>query len=336
MNLEAQALINKLNKKYGDQTVVLANELPPTPKFTTGSLALDAMLGGGWPGNQWTELIGNFSDGKSTVILKTIAANQKRLEDFVTLWIAAEHFNEEWAESNGVDLSKVIVIRTQQMEFAYSTILEFAESKSVDCVVLDSYPALIADTEAAKEMDEMTVGLGARLTGKFFRKAGPACQRGLDERPILPIFVNQWREKIGVMYGDPRTTPGGLAKNYVFYTRVELKRDDWIEEAVPGQGKLRVGQVIKARTIKNKQAPPQRTASVDFYFADSNDFRAGEYDFAKDIFDTAKLYGVLAQAGPFYSFGDKRWKGQEAVLSEVRQDLDLQTAMYKEVLKASE
>lgn len=336
LDLETQALINKLNKKYGDQAVILGTDLPPIPKFTTGSLALDAMLGGGWPGNQWSELVANYSDGKTAVVLKTIAANQKLNPNFTTLWIAAEHFNDEWAEKCGCNLAQFVIVRTQQMEFAYDTVLQFAEERAVDCVVIDSYPALSANQEINKSMDEFTISAGARVNAKFFRKAGAVTLRGENERPILPIFINQWREKIGVMYGDPRTIPGGKAKDYVMYTLVELKRDEWIEEARHGQGKVRVGQVIKARTIKNKQAPPQRTATVDFYFDDTDDFHAGEYDFAKDIIDTAKLYGVLQQNGPYYSFVDKKWKGQDAVLEEVRQDLDLQDAMYKEVLRASE
>lgn len=336
LDLETLALINKLNKKYGEQTAVLGTEIPPIPKFTTGSLALDAMLGGGWPGNQWNELVGNYSDGKTAVILKTIEANQKLNPKFTTLWIAAEWFNEEWASTCGIDLSRMVIIRTQKMEFAYQQILEFAEARAVDCVVLDSYPALSPDAELQKDMDDWSISLGARVNAKFFRKAGEVILRGPDERPILPIFVNQWREKIGVMYGDPRTIPGGKAKDYVMYSLVELKRDDWIEEARHGQGKVRVGQVIKARTIKNKQAPPQRTATVDFYFDNTDEFRAGEYDKTKDIVDTAKLYGVIRQTGPMYYFGDNKWKGQDAMLDEVRQDLGLQEAIYKEVLKASE
>jgi RecA/RadA recombinase len=137
----------------------------------------------------------------------------------------------------------------------------------VDCVVIDSLPALVPSSENEKEMEESTVGRTALLTNKFFRKVGKASKRSLteSERPFIGIMINQWRSKIGVMYGDPRTTPGGLGKDYAFFTRIEIKRDDWVEVGT-GQEKHRVGQTIKIRTLKNKSAPPGSTALVDFYF----------------------------------------------------------------------
>ena len=139
------------------------------------------------------------------------------------------------------------------------------DNRAVDCVVLDSLPALIPNNEWDKDMEEFSVGLGARLTSKFFRKSAKAQRRSLihEDRGCTGLIVNQWRQKIGVMWGDPRTTPGGLAKNFSYFARVEVKRDEWLKE-----GKQAVGQTIKGRTIKNKTYKPQQQAVVDFYFAD--------------------------------------------------------------------
>lgn len=342
INREAQAIVARINKKLGEDALVLGSDMKLAGRFTTGSLSLDVILGGGWPANQWSEIIGQESHGKTTVVLKTIAANQLVDTEFTTLWVAAEHYNEEIAAACGVDNSRVIVVATQQMEFAYETMLEFAESRAVDCIVLDSYPALIADEEQAKAMEEVVVALGARLTGKFFRKAGKATRRSLtdpDDRPLLGLIINQWRDQIGGFSprGTPRTTPGGKAKNYAFYVRVEVSRDEWIDEARPGKGKVRVGQVIKIRTVKNKTAAPQQVATLDYYFRDAPHlgFSKGDYDGAKEIFILSQLFDVVRRGGAYYSYGDRRWKGKEEFYNSVRGELTLQDELYLEVLAAA-
>jgi recombination protein RecA len=258
LNAEAQRVIALLNKKMGEGTVLLGSEInvEMLPRFPTGSVTFDYVLGGGFPGNQWNELIGEPSHGKTLIALKTVAANQKKDSDFITVWVAAEQWVPEYAKMCGVDTTRVIVIETTVMEEAYDAVIKFAESKSVDCIVIDSLPALSPSPEVEKDMDEMTVGRGALLTNKFFRKVGAAMKRSMleQERPILGIVINQWRFKIGVMHGDPRTTPGGVGKDYAFFTRCEVKRDEWIEIG-PSGNKKRIGQRIRIRTLKNKTAP---------------------------------------------------------------------------------
>ena len=261
-----------INKKMGDDTIVVGSEVIETGRMTTGSVAIDVALGGGWPTNQWHELIGEASNGKTALALKTIAANQKKDPDFTTVWVAAEQWVPGYATICGVDTSRVFVISSNIMEEAYEAVIKITESKQVDCIVIDSLPALVPTTEDEKEMEESTVGRAALLTNKFFRKVGKASKRSLvsDERPFIGLIINQWRSKIGVMYGDPRTTPGGLGKDYAFFTRTEVRRDEWIE-AGTGQEKRRVGQSIKFRIIKNKSAAPGQVAVVDFYFANGGD-----------------------------------------------------------------
>ena len=178
-------------------------------------------------------------------------------------------------------------------------------------------------------MDEFTVGLGARLTGKFFRKSAKAQRRSLleEDRGCTGLIINQWRDKIGVMWGDPRTTPGGKAKNFHYFSRVEVKKDEWLKD-----GKVAVGQTIKGRTIKNKTYRPQQQAVVDFYFADSGGFHMGDFDTVKDMVNIAIAYEVITRAGAFYSYQDEKWQGKERVLEALRADLGAQEALRAELM----
>ena len=133
------------------------------------------------------------------------------------------------------------------------------------------------------------------------------------------------------MYGDPRTTPGGLGKDYAFFTRIEVRRDEWIE-AGTGQEKRRVGQSIKFRVLKNKSAPPAQVAVVDFYFSNGGHIPAGEFDFAKEIVAIGKMNKVISRAGAYYRYGDRQWQGEDAMLSSIREELELKETLERDVL----
>ena len=339
INDEAKKIVAQLNKRFGDNVVVLASDIrsDTIPRITSGSTTLDYVLGGGFPGNQWNELIGEPSHGKTAVALKTIAANQQRDPNFTTVWVAAEQWVPEYAAMCGVDTERVIVIETSVMEEAYQAVIEFAESKSVDAIVIDSLPALSPAPEMEKDMSEMTVGKGALLTNKFFRVVGTAMKRSLveDERPVLGLIINQYRMKIGVMHGDPRTTPGGEGKNYAFFTRCEIRRDEWIETGT-GNSKVRIGQRIKVRTLKNKTAPPQRVAYFDFYFAEGGACKPGEYDFAKEIASLAVVMGVIDRKGGWFYYNDRKWQGIDSVIESIREEIDLKELIQKAVLESND
>jgi recombination protein RecA len=339
MNDEAKKVIALLNKKFGDNVVVLASDIRSDliPRITSGSTTLDYVLGGGFPGNQWNELIGEPSHGKTALALKTIAANQRLNPEHTTVWVAAEQWVPEYAAMCGVDTSRVIVIETSIMEEAYQAVIQFAESKSVDAIVIDSLPALSPAPEMEKDMSEMTVGRGALLTNKFFRVVGTAMKRSLveDERPVLGLIINQYRMKIGVMHGDPRTTPGGEGKNYAFFTRCEVRRDEWIEIG-SGTNKIRVGQRIKVRTLKNKTAPPQRVAYFDFYFAEGGDCAPGEFDFAKEIASLAVVKGIIDRKGGWYYHGERKWQGIEPVIASIREEINLKEELEKAVFSTTD
>ncbi len=323
MSETIESIVAAINKRYGDGTILVGNEVSNggINRITSGVLAFDLMLGGGWPVNQWSEIIGEESSGKTAVAFKTIAANQAVDPGWVALWIAAEDFVPEYAAAIGVDLSRLWVVQNNVMEEVYDLVIRALDSRAVDCIVIDSLPALVPGDEAEKTMEEFSVGLGARLTGKFLRKSGKAQKRSLveEDRGCTGLIINQWREKIGVMYGDNRTTPGGKAKNFHYFVRCEVKRDEWLTAKDE-----KIGQAIKARTIKNKTYRPQQTAVVDFYFADTPGFRLGDFDTVKDIVNIGIAIGTISRAGAYYSYGEQKWRGKEELVLAFREDLDLQ------------
>ena len=333
INSDALKLVSLINKKLGENTIVTADKARTIKRLPTGSLTLDVVLGGGWPTNQWVEIIGDASHGKTAIALKTIAANQVINPDFTVVWIAAEPFDTKYAEMCGVDTSRVLLVETNVMETAYETVIKFMESRSVDLVVVDSLPALVPMAEDEKEMEEFTVGRGALITNKFFRKVSAATRRDIveDERPVLGIMINQFRMKIGVLHGDPRTTPGGLGKDYAFAIRCEVKRDEWVEVG-SGQDKRRVGQTIRVKTIKNKTFPPQQTAYLDFYFAEGGVVDAGGYDRAKEIVALSILNGIVDRRGGWMYYGDRKWQGAQALIDSLREEVDLSEEISKAVM----
>jgi recombination protein RecA len=333
LNADVLKVVAQLNKKLGVNTVVTADQVSTIKRIPTGSLTLDVVLGGGWPMNQWVEIIGEASHGKTAIALKTIATNQAIDPEFTTAWIAAEPFDAGYAEMCGVDTSRVLLVETNNMEDAYDAVIRFMESKGVDLVVVDSLPALVPGAEDEKDMDEFTVGRGALITNKFFRKVSSATRReiGGDERPVLGIMINQYRMKIGVMHGDPRTTPGGLGKDYAFTIRCEVKRDEWLEVGT-GQEKRRVGQTIRVKTIKNKTFAPQQTAYLDFYFSAGGVVSEGEYDRGKEIVALAILNGIVERRGGWMYYGDRKWQGAQALIDSLREEVDLSAEISNAVM----
>jgi recombination protein RecA len=278
-------------------------------------------------------MLSHNSSGKTALAMKTIAANQQANPEWTAVWIAAEEWVPQYAQMLGVDTARVLVVETNISEHAFDAALKFAETKAVDCIVIDSMPALIPLPEDEKEMEGNTVGQQARIVNKFFRKTGAVMKRSLieQERPILGIVIQQYRSNIGVMYGPTKTTPGGQGKNYAYFARVEVKRDAWIEEG-PKTDKQKVGQNIRIRTTKNKSARPQQTAFVDFYFADSEEgHRAGEFDTGKEIAALAIMFGVIDRKGAWYSYRDHKWQGVDSVVDDVRQLPDLKELLEKEI-----
>ena len=293
------ASINR-KKRFGDGTVVLASKVVIPDRLSTGSLAFDAAMSGGLPRNQWTEVIGNESAGKTTFVLKCVAHAQQEDPDYFVVWIASEAYDAQQAEMCGVDNDRVYLIEENVMEDAFDIALEFIEGRGCDMIVIDSYPALVTQAEDERDMDQPTMG-GAKVLNLFMRKCTKATKRSLtnpdEDRPVTGIIVNQWREKIGVMHGDPRTTPGGKGKNFWMYARLEIKRDEWLLNS----SKEKVGQAIKLVCMKMKGARPQQVGVADYYFVDHGDFRKGEYDTFKQIVNLAIYFDLIDRKGSGYA-----------------------------------
>lgn len=319
---------------------ILASEIVMPRRYPSGSLTLDVVLGGGWPGNQWSEVIGPESSGKTSTVLKTVAANQRADPGFATFWAGAEAFEPEWAARLGVDLSRVVVTTERSMETVLDMILVAARDRIFDMIVVDSYPALIpADEAEEKSIGDAHVASGARTFNKFWRRMGEAGGRAFDgtEKPFFGIFMNQWRDKVGAWspQGTPRTTLGGHGKDYAFYVRLDVARTGWVTENWPGHDKpVKVAQQVAYKTIKNKSASPQSAGSVDFYVRDArNGIRMGDFDTAADYAETAILFGIIVKKVGWYAFGDQKWNGKEKLKDALREDRDLQAAVAAEVLK---
>lgn len=328
-----EELAAEINKKYGEDILIKGSDAKAeVPHTSTGLLAFDLALGGGWASNQWNEIVGEESSGKTAIAYKTIAANQAKDPEYLALWVAAEEYVPEYAASFGVDLERLWVVETNEMEAALDLVLKAVANRAVDCVVIDSLPALVTETEVNKAMDEASVATGAQILSRFFKKCAKAQRRSLTEadRPCTLIAINQWRDKIGVMFGDPRTTPGGKAKNYYYFIRVEVRRDEWIAEG--SKLDTRVGQTIKMRVMKNKTYRPQQVAQADFYFADSNGFRKGEFDTVKDIVNVALALELFE--GRYKFRGERIASKKEELYDMVRQDLGLQQALRDAAMAA--
>lgn len=339
---ELRGLIAEVSKDLslapGD--LVLGKDIQKVrPRTTTGILALDVALGGGLPLNQWVEIVGHESGGKTATAMQIVAAQQAADPDWIGLWVAAEGFEYEFAEMHGIDVDRLLLVEMNSMEEVFNAVIKAVEKRAVDGIVIDSFPALVPTGEYEGMMEDFTVGLGARIFNKFFRKVQKASRRSMieDDRNWLGIIVNQWRDQIGVMYGDPRITPGGKGKNYSYYVRMECARDEWIDNEKKGRDKQMVGQTIRCRIFKNKSGPPQRMAFYDFYFDDHAGFEAGEVDLIKDVFLTAEALGVLSREegkNTYYFLGEKVGGNRSIALKKMDSDSELVERIQAEVYNA--
>jgi recombination protein RecA len=214
------------------------------------------------------------------------------------------------------------------MEEAYQIAIEMIDGRLIDCVVIDSLSGLTPTLEDEQAMDDLQVALGARVTGKFMRKSSIAQRRSLTspDRPCLGLIISQWREKVGVMYGDNRVTPYGRAKEFFYMVRMEVRRDEWL-----GPDKHRVGLGFKVRITKNKTAPPQRAAAMDFYWEDTPNHSAGSYDLGKQITNIALDLDIIELKGSVYKFGGQTWRGKDAMFAAIEQDELLRKTLDAEV-----
>mgnify|MGYP001056366055 CR=1 FL=1 len=293
-----ESLLEELKKKFGEGSIVrLGQETSlKVEAIPTGSLSLDFALGvKGIPRGRVIEIFGAEQTGKTTLALHIIAQAQKR--GGVGAFIDAEHsFDPEWAKKCGVKIDDLLISQPDSGEEALKIAETLINSGKIDVIVIDSVAALVPRTELGGEMGEIPVGLQARLMSHALRKLAGT----ISKTKSIIIFLNQVRMKIGQMYGAPETTPGGLALKFYASVRIQLKRIAQLKK-----GEKIIGNRIEAKIVKNKVAPPFKTAVFDIYY-DEGLSRPGE------VFLLGQEKGIIRKSGNYFFFRDQKLgQGQE-------------------------
>lgn len=309
-------------KKFGDGSIMRYGDGGPeleVEAIPTGALALDAALGiGGVPRGRIIEIYGPESSGKTTLSLEILAEAQA--QGGVVAFIDAEHaLDPVYAARLGVDIDEVLISQPDTGEQALEICDMLVRSGAIDCVVVDSVAALVPRAEIEGEMGDTTVGLQARLMSQALRKLAGS----LSKSNTTCIFINQLREKIGVMFGNPETTTGGRALKFFASVRIDIRRIDSIKQS----GEV-VGNRVRAKVVKNKVAPPFRQAEFDLMYGEGIS-REG------CIVDMAVECGVAKKSGAWYTYGEERLgQGREAAKQTLRENPDMRDEIERRVREA--
>jgi len=313
------AALKQIEKNYGTGSIMrLADDqVVAVAGIPTGALSLDLALGGqGIPRGRICELFGPEGSGKTTLALHVIASAQKT--GGVAAFIDAEHgMDPTWARKLGVNLEQLLINQPSSGEEALEICELLVRSNAVDVIVIDSVAALIPRAEIEGEMGDTHMGLQARLMSQAMRKLVGAISRSRT----CVIFINQIRMKIGVMFGNPETTPGGRALKFYSSVRLDIRRVGTIKE-----GDQAVGNHVRARVVKNKVAPPFKTAEFDIMF----DFGISAEG---DLIDLAVTHGIADKQGAWLSFGEVRLgQGRENAKTFLKDNPDLAEEIRRAVL----
>ncbi len=289
---QLEAAVSQIERTFGKGAIMRlgTGERATVEAIPTGSLSLDLALGvGGVPRGRITEIYGAESSGKTTLALQIIAEAQRR--GGLALFIDAEHaLDTEYARALGVDIDRLYISQPTTGEEALEIMDGMIRSNAVDVVVLDSVAALVPKAEIEGEMGDSFVGIQARMMSQAMRKLGG----GINKSNTVAIFINQLREKIGVMYGNPETTPGGRALKFWASVRLEVRKGEALKV-----GTEQVGARTKVKVVKNKVAPPFKNVEFDILYGKGIS-REG------DLLDLATEFGLVTRAGTYYNCGDIR------------------------------
>jgi len=319
-----QLTLDKLEKTYGKGTIMKLgdSQVDQVEVISTGSLGLDIALGiGGLPKGRVVEIYGPESSGKTTLAIHAIANVQKN--GGIAAFIDAEHaFDRFYAEKLGVDTQSLLISQPDNGEQALEIADNLIRSGAVDIVVIDSVAALTPKAEIEGEMGESKMGLQARLMSQALRKLTGT----INKTGCCCIFINQLREKIGIMFGNPETTTGGNALKFYASVRLDIRRVSQLKE-----GEVVSGNHVRVKVIKNKVAPPFRQAEFDIIFGEGIS-RVGE------IIDIGVEKGIIKKAGSWFSYDDtKLGQGRDSVKALFSENPDLAEEIegkIKEVLSA--
>tara|TARA_R110000868_G_scaffold316742_3_gene577617 strand:+ start:95 stop:1099 length:1005 start_codon:yes stop_codon:yes gene_type:complete len=318
--------LDKLDKAYGKGTVMKMGDaaIQDVEATSSGSLGLDIALGvGGYPRGRVVEIYGPESSGKTTLTLHAIAEVQKA--GGIAAFIDAEHaFDRFYAEKLGVDIDNLIMSQPDNGEQALEIADNLIRSGAIDMVVIDSVAALTPKSEIEGEMGDSKMGLHARLMSQALRKLTGS----ISKTKCTVIFINQLREKIGVMFGNPETTTGGNALKFYASVRLDIRRSTQIKET---DGNV-IGNKTRVKVVKNKVAPPFKMAEFDIMYGEGIS-KVGE------ILDIAVEHEIIKKSGSWFSYDDtKLGQGRDAVKALIKDNPELQDELenkIKAILKAS-
>ncbi|HNY07712.1 MAG TPA: recombinase RecA [Bacteroidales bacterium] len=313
-----QLTLDKLDKTYGKGTVMKLgdNAVVNVEAISTGSIALDAALGvGGLPKGRVVEIYGPESSGKTTLALHAIAESQKK--GGIAAFIDAEHaFDRFYAAKLGVNIDDLLISQPDNGEQALEIADNLIRSGAIDVIVIDSVAALTPKSEIEGEMGDSKMGLQARLMSQALRKLTST----ISKTGCCCVFINQLREKIGIMFGNPETTTGGNALKFYASIRLDIRRMAQIKD-----GDLPVGNRVKVKVVKNKVAPPFRTAEFDLMFGEGIS-KNGE------IVDLGVDFKIINKSGSWFSYGDtKLGQGRDAVKKLLSDNPELAEDLEKQI-----
>jgi len=321
-----EAALSKLDKQFGKGAVMRMGDKTEMDieTISTGSLNLDIALGvGGLPKGRIVEIYGPESTGKSTLAMHCVAETQKA--GGLACYIDAEHaMDPAYAKSLGVDVDDMLIAQPSNGEEALEICETIVRSGAADIVVIDSVAALVPRAEIEGEMGDQFVGLQARLMSQALRKLTSA----INQSKCVVIFINQIREKVGVMYGNPEVTSGGRALKFYSTIRLDIRRIETIK-----QGTAAIGNRVRVKVVKNKVAPPFREAEFDIIFGKgiSRD---------TEIIDAAVNLGIISKGGAWFTYvnpetnRNERWQGKDRVKEALASNAALKEEIETRVLAA--
>ncbi|MDD2278043.1 MAG: recombinase RecA [Bacteroidales bacterium] len=316
-----QLTMDKIDKDFGKGTIMMMGDktVVDVPTISSGSISLNLALGvGGYPRGRVIEIFGPESSGKTTLAIHAIAEAQK--SGGIAAIIDAEHaFDRSYAEKLGVDVETLLISQPDNGEQALEIADHLIRSGAIDIVVIDSVAALTPKAEIEGEMGENKLGLQARLMSQALRKL----TANISRTNTCCVFINQLREKIGVMFGNPETTTGGNALKFYSSVRVDIRRIAQLKD-----GDESTGNRVRVKIVKNKVAPPFRKAEFDLIFGEG-------ISLTGEIIDLGVEHNVIKKSGSWYSYGEtKLGQGREAVRALLLDNPELSNELEAKVVEA--